>query len=1135
MRKIRFLAGFLLCTVMMFFICASSSVRAAESDYYFEKRFDDGGWFAVDGLRVTDYQEGWNRASGSIVGYLWTAEMVYGQPLTLRWSGVESEGLFLHMETYYFDSGTDISPYARFIPSNQSVTLPEGFPRDSNIKREEHYFDSHDAQGNLINGGEIQGTYTFTVPEQATQFRIRIHAMQGELFIYVTVTDAPGGITQEVTTEAEQTPGEDEGTDIIPEILNPKPHGQGDDQDGSGSRTAALEAGLSVAGALTAAGALSTAGGGKKEEGDSEEQKKRYRMYVYKAFGDAIMKGGQPVRVYARVSQIIDGKEYDCPEQTAKIRVSGENLSVRQAGIEGAYMAAEISAAAQTETEKGSVIFALSGPGGTVRRTVVFRIVEEPRIAFPRDTGDGHWDLNADESTVQMVAGEGGKERLRFVILDAIEEPKVIQFRDDEGFFIDLEKDPKLAFTYYALIDNQTDRIEKGADIFADKTDRHITIEAIFKDGLRINNYFTIELYPDGLSVIPNKDIVRNDRLIIETTENPNVKPGHSSIQPVYFDFTVCSVDSRTQKAVIRKNPSFSHEEPNDQGRYGVLFSYNFEYRIRHMGKVGVAFFPQRTLPTLAEPYEVSMRLIYDGEREHIEADLPMAVYGEKPARPSSAEWQKAYAWLQRDIRYFGIDNDPQLKALIRNAQDHSAAELEDIRKAVIEAGVYFCQTNGKAFEEFDVLCTRYLLVASSLVKAGDYALEFVMTEYFSGYGKIAAKFINPLKNLLAEYVGEYIASGNIDQAPDFVLTVLKSSEEALSAAITGVVFGDAALDQGMNTEIVGKTSMMRFKAPPISDEIRNILGYIIAVYLLTCFARHYNYGEKGEKGDVYRSVIASCADLGYESLKTWFLGFVTKQCTGLFEKIGKAGGDMCKKLCQGRIRDMAAASGKRAFGDSIRSSLPYDGRGLTQSSLDAARQARDLASAETKALQNEMLDNMKQSLGEAGKTFGAWLPDDVTTGQILNYMMGGDNDGTESLGTDTKEVIFNAVSRWLGVKAGNVYEGGGALNPMDVTMRVENGKIIIGMLGYYAEISILENIAALTDMLYQSLFSWMSGLLHAEKTVTGFDGTSDLRDQMGSSVEEIGRKLEEQKQRLENIRWQYTEYKNSTTGETVL
>ena len=90
-------------------------------------------------------------------------------------------------------------------------------------------------------------------------------------------------------------------------------------------------------------------------------------------------------------------------------------------------------------------------------------------------------------------------------------------------------------------------------------------------------------------------------------------------------------------------------------------------------------------------------------------------------------------------------------------------------------------------------------------------------------------------------------------------------------------------------------------------------------------------------------------------------------------------------------------------------------------------------------------------------------------------------------------------------------------------------------MLGYYAEISILENIAALTDMLYHSLFSWMSGLLHAEKTVTSFDGTPDLRDQMKTSAEEIGRKLEEQKQRLENIRWQYTEYKNSTTGETVL
>ena len=41
-----------------------------------------------------------------------------------------------------------------------------------------------------------------------------------------------------------------------------------------------------------------------------------------------------------------------------------------------------------------------------------------------------------------------------------MEEPKVIQFQDTKGFTIDCEKDPKLGFTYYALIDNDTERFQ---------------------------------------------------------------------------------------------------------------------------------------------------------------------------------------------------------------------------------------------------------------------------------------------------------------------------------------------------------------------------------------------------------------------------------------------------------------------------------------------------------------------------------------------------------------------------------------------------------------------------------------------------------------------------------------------------
>ena len=189
--------------------------------------------------------------------------------------------------------------------------------------------------------------------------------------------------------------------DVDPGIIEPSR------PEKSGALTAA---GISAAGAIAAAGALGSSSGNK---GSGEEKKKRYRMYVYKGFGDAIAKGTAPVKIYARISQIIDGKEYDCPEQTERIRIAGTNLTVKPSGMEGAYMSAELIADPATEAEEGTVTFTLAGPGGSIKRNVIFRLVGEPSIAFPRGPVDGRWDTTVSEDKVQMVAGEGGKERLR--------------------------------------------------------------------------------------------------------------------------------------------------------------------------------------------------------------------------------------------------------------------------------------------------------------------------------------------------------------------------------------------------------------------------------------------------------------------------------------------------------------------------------------------------------------------------------------------------------------------------------------------------------------------------------------------------------------------------------------------------
>ena len=1121
MRRKQFfcaLALFLFLTTLLIPLTASA---AEKDEYQFEYTFyvsnPDSSYtratIGFDGLKMTSFPV--DTTKTSMVG---TFEAQKGRKVILNF---DSDGAFLHLVCYYFDDSIKLNPVNPYEDGDISfLSYAIGF--------EEHDFDGYAEDGSLIAGGEHTGSYTFSIPENATQFYIKWHTSigtPGELFFYVTIVDADGPVNQTETSPADVNPGEDEGVEINPEIIEPSSPKKTD---------AVTAAAVSVTGALAAAGALGSSSG---EKGSEEEKKKRYRMYVYKGFGDAITKGAKPVKIYARVSQIIDGKEYDCPEQTEKISVSGQNLTVRPTGIEGAYMSAELTADPATEAEEATVTFTLSGPGGSIRRNVVFRLVGEPQIAFPGGPVDGRWDTTVCEDTVQMVAGEGGREKLRFVIFDAMEEPKVIQFHDNDGFIIDCEKDPKMGFTYYALIDNKTDRAEKAADIFADKEDREIVIEAVFEDGTRIRNSFTVELYPEDLSVIPNKDIVKNDHLIIDTKENPEAKEGYAKIPPVIFDFTVCYVDEKG-KAVIKKNPSCTVEDPTDNGRYGRLFSDNFEYRTSHMGAAGVALFPLNTLPCLPEPYEAEMTVKHDTGRLHFEGVIPLSVSGERPSRPSSAEWQSAYNWLMRDIRYFGIDNNEELSAFLRNIGDHSAAEIADVRKAIIEAGVSFYDEYGEAYNQFSDLMSKYLVVAGCLVKAGDYALEYIFKFYFAGFGHITAKFLNPLKNLLATYIGEYMANGNLDEAPDFLETVLKSSEEALSAAITGMFFGDD-LKGGVDTTLSLGTRTMRITAPPVTEQIKEILGYVVAVYLLTSFARHYNYGPGEEKGDVYRSTIAAAADLGYASLKAWFLDYVTRYCSGLFERIGKYCGELYRKMCGQKIAEAAQKAGREAFESEIRLGLKTDLRGLTRESLESARAAREAAAqAETK-FQQELAGDVAKKLGEVGAGADKWIKDfredtgdlgNVGAGQILNYLMGGSKDDeSASRGTDVKDVIYESLNEWLGIKPGKIYSGPLSANPMDVSLRVEDGKIIIGMLGYYAEIHILENISALCDLMYESFFSWLSALWQATTPSTDYRSIPDMRDQMRNSVEIISKELDAQKQRLENLQWSYTEYMRSS------
>ena len=635
-------------------------------------------------------------------------------------------------------------------------------------------------------------------------------------------------LEQTVTTEAGEDPGEDEGVDILSGILDTLPEsGSGPD----GGETAKKIA-LSVAGALAAAGVLGAAAdaAGKKKRGG---KKTEYKLYVYKAFGDAIRKGAKPVWVYARISQIVDGKEYDCPEQTERIQASGENLTVRAEGVRDAYLCASVSAEAGGEETRGTVSFTLTGPGGAIRRNIIFRLVDEPRIVFPGETEDGGWDLGADESTVTMAAGLGGLDKLRFVIVDAVEEPKEILFRNCGDFVVGYEADPKLRFTYYALIDNRTERAEKLGGIFADKREQEITVEAVFEDGLRISSYFTVELYPDGLSVLisggPNpllsktpgaRQTLKNNRL--EVLSYATRDRGELTLDPVIpptgFDlcYAVMTPEGSTRIGMEPGIFQLQKLEPTDEATKKILAKLRCEVRW-HIA--GFAVRPGDSLPEMEGEYRVTLPVdaSLEGYSEH--GEIPIRLLGEPfdPRKNWDAEFK---ALCTTVIRYYPGEIAHKYVQYIKQNFSYpeiwDASELRMMRYETIRAAQDYWT---RQYDAQLQLVEWYDLTEKIFKKPPRFIADMafkILAKYYWGENE---SWITPCKDLIVDTVDEAI----------------------WNYAYTGsakVDIVDKLLEQGTNT-LENYISVGNASAALAREEQKKLF-FVLTAYILADWVKNY-------------------------------------------------------------------------------------------------------------------------------------------------------------------------------------------------------------------------------------------------------------------------------------------------------
>ena len=802
---------------------------------------------------------------------------------------------------------------------------------------------------------------------------------------------------------------------------------------------------------------------GPTDDGQQEESSSTFRMVLWKDFGDCLRVGADPQTVGARIEELRTNLDntvtvIERDDLTELIEItSGRYAHVVPSGMSGRHMTAQV------DIPRGTVIDALESEVGAFTSNAAFRIVGEPRITFPELTEDGAgWNEAVWLDVVRMVAGAGGAERLRFVIADAPDEPTEINFTTSEALDVSDEKDAQLAFTYYACIENRTAPMEKESGIFAEKRDAKVDVQAVFADGTVASSSFTVELWPDGLSARVDEQDKKDGRLLVNTLPDKLRSPDSlsSEIKPTYFSLAVCYVGS-DGASVILENPSVSYAKTlDDDGEYGIIFSYNFDYDV-HAGSKYCTFNPQDMLPMTSEPYHAALAISAQAGDRSLDAVLPLALVGETPRKPSSVDWDQAFQRLKKDIELFGIGDASEIREILRDPYVHSAAELEFARYWILLTGVYFYQQEQLANQRMADLYSKYITISSSLVKAGDYAIEYILVAYWGKTaGKTAACFINPFKNMLYTYIGEAIAVGGWEKADlKFMETLLEGCQNALAEGLTGVL-------------------------KPASPED---LGYVVAAYMMTSFSKHYWHGDDYEKGDVFRSVIAACADLGMEKFKE-FLSTVFEK---MWDVVGEWFGKLFKSYFSIAAEKAAEVAKSQAFEGAMRDTVK---KGAVETKdLLFARSTGALAyEAQKESILREV------ELATDGLTKIAVNATDITLGAVLNYLVGGNLEENKALGLSTMDVLIGFLENRLKIKARPVY--GAVTNPWDISFRLDKGLITASILGFTVEIPLLENSAVIWDMVFDYGFEWMKVIF--ETAVPPAGDVPDKRDLFEENLE---------------------------------
>jgi hypothetical protein len=257
--------------------------------------------------------------------------------------------------------------------------------------------------------------------------------------------------------EEEEKPDEKEYISVVENTRADRDRGETSIPIPEAVAIAIIGAGAAIAGA--------GAGGGSSDSGNGGMRKSRYKMYLYKEFGDAIRYDTQPVTVYARIAELTpEGEEVDRPDLTGSIEIfSGRGMTVEGCTMAGNYMGALISAQSVPggqNPDSGVVIIKYTGEGGSFQNNVAFRLIGEPYIEYYGQGGTNQ---------LPVLGASGRTFTMDCEARDFIENPQLEVKGSYTGFSVELEPQGenryRISVTDRAERPENLDRLRIGIDV----------------------------------------------------------------------------------------------------------------------------------------------------------------------------------------------------------------------------------------------------------------------------------------------------------------------------------------------------------------------------------------------------------------------------------------------------------------------------------------------------------------------------------------------------------------------------------------------------------------------------------------------------------------------------------------------